>query len=73
MKTSPHQRTVDALLTETKGIPLFDFIEERRETGEGFKSYERIARDLYDATDGIVDVSYRTVERWHENYTKAVA
>lgn len=67
MNITPHQRTVDALLIETKGLPLSDFIAERREEGS-FKSYEIIARDLHEATGGIVDVVGRTVERWHRAY-----
>lgn len=67
MNITPHQRTVDALLTETKGIPLSAFIADRRDP-TSFKSYEIIARDLHDATDGIVDVVGKTVERWHQAY-----
>lgn len=67
MKITPHQRTVDALLTETKGITLPDFIADRRDP-DTFKSYELIARDLHEATGGIVDVVGKTIERWHQAF-----
>jgi hypothetical protein len=72
MNITPHQRTVDALLIETKGITLLDFIADRRDP-ESFKSYELIARDLRDLTDGIVDVVGKTIERWHQAYIEAAA
>ena len=72
MKVTPHQRTVDALLIETKGIPLADFIADRRDP-ESFKSYELIARDLHEATEGIVDVVGKTIERWHQRYMDVAA
>jgi hypothetical protein len=38
------------------------FIAERRESGVAWR---HIARDLYNATDGQVDVTYETLRNWH--------
>ena len=39
------------------------FIADKREAG---RPWRYIARDLYDATDGQVDVTYETLRQWHE-------
>ena len=71
-RVTAHQRTVDALLIESKGITLHDFIADRRDP-DNFYGYERIARDLAEFTDGIVDVTGRTMERWHNAYLAVAA
>lgn len=76
MNITPHQRTVDALLVETKGIPLADFIADGLEAhGDlaAYRAYELIASDLKEYTGGIVDVVGKTIERWHQAYKKAAA
>lgn len=40
-----------------------DFIAEKRAEG---RPWRFVARDLYDATDGQVDVTYETLRTWHE-------
>jgi hypothetical protein len=50
----------DALLSKT-ATNLRTFIEERSARG---LSYETIAKELYMATGGSVDVTYQTIKRW---------
>ena len=76
MKVTPHQRTVDALLVETKGIPLADYIADRLEAHNdlaAYRAYELIAAELKEYTGGIVDVVGKTIERWHQRYTGVAA
>lgn len=53
------QRLANHLL----GRDVRDFISERRAEG---RAWRYIARDLYDATDGQVDVTYETLRQWAE-------
>ena len=55
---------VNALLVEKVSQTIDQFIATRR--GDG-KSWERIAKELFDVTDGAVDVSTPTVLRWGSN------
>ena len=76
MKVTPHQRTVDALLIETKGITLADFIADRLDDHAdlaAYRAYELIANELKEFTDGIVDVVGKTIDRWHRAYTEGRA
>lgn len=61
MGFTSHAKTVDALLESKHGTTLSSFLNERRT--DGF-SYERIARDLHDATDGAVSVTWVTIRNW---------
>ena len=54
-------RTVNALLEANHAITLRSFLDERRQDN---KSYRMIARELLDATDGVVDVTGETIRNW---------
>lgn len=54
---TPTQRLATVLL----GRDVRDFIAERRATN---RAWRFIARDLYEATDGQVDVTYETLRQW---------
>lgn len=54
---TPTQRLASLLL----GSDVRGFIAEKR--GEG-RAWRFIARDLYDATDGQIDVTYETLRQW---------
>lgn len=54
----------DAIVTERLGIPLADFIADQR---DDHKSWQKIADELADRTDGIVSVSWMTIQRWSED------
>jgi hypothetical protein len=54
---SPLRRLADHLLDNG----LEDFIRGRRDAG---RSWRLVARDLYDATDGAVDVTTVTLTNW---------
>lgn len=56
-QTPPRQRLADLLLDQ----PVVQFIAERREAGD---SYRSIALALRDATGGEVDVTDVTVRTW---------
>jgi hypothetical protein len=57
-----YERLVDALLHDRAGHRLADWLAERRQAGA---SYRRIARELYDATGGVVAVNDVTIVNWH--------
>lgn len=62
---NPDLRTVvNALLLEKLSQTVDQFIATRRTEG---KSWERIAKELFEVTDGAVDVSTPTVLRWGSN------
>lgn len=54
---TPTQRLATLLLERD----VREFIEEKRAEG---RAWRFIARDLYDATNGQVDVTYETVRSW---------
>lgn len=54
---TPTQRLASMLI----GQDVRDFIAEKRASG---RAWRFIARDLYDATDGQVDVTYETLRQW---------
>jgi hypothetical protein len=49
------------LATELLGVPVLEWIDERRSQG---RSWRLVARDLLAATDGKVDVTPETVRLW---------
>ena len=59
---SPESGTAtQRLATLLLGEDVNAFIDVRREAG---RSWRHIARDLYDATNGQVDVSLETLRNW---------
>lgn len=54
---TPTFQLADMLLPE--GLP--SFVAERRAAG---RSWRRLARDIYDATDQRIDVSFETLRGW---------
>lgn len=54
---TPTQRLASLLL----GTDVRDFIAQKRAEG---RPWRFVARDLYDATDGQVDVTYETLRQW---------
>ncbi len=58
-----YRKVADALFTDRVGMPLSDWIADRRQEG---KSWRLIVRDLYEATDGIIDVAPQTLINWTE-------
>lgn len=54
---TPTQRLASILL----GSDVRAFISEKRSAG---RAWRFIARDLYDATDGQIDVTYETLRQW---------
>lgn len=55
---TPKQQLASVLLNR----PVADFISDRRAAG---RSYRHITRDLYDATNGKIDVTNETIRSWH--------
>lgn len=54
---TPTQRLADAIL----GRSVDEFVAERRTAG---RSWRHVARDLFEATDGQIDISHETVRLW---------
>jgi hypothetical protein len=50
------------------GRPVEDWIDDRRTAG---RSWRLIARDLYEATNGQVDITHEAVRRWADRKTAA--
>lgn len=50
------------------GRDVRDFIAERRAEG---RSWRLVARDIYDATNQRVDVTYETVRQWCDEQVSA--
>lgn len=61
---TPNQRLAEIIL----GRPVDDWIRERRATG---RSWRLIARDLYEATNGQIDLTHETVRGWAYREDKA--
>lgn len=61
MSRTSQINTVNALLEASQDTTLKDFLTDRRSQAI---SYERIARDLHDLTDGTVSVTGETIRRW---------
>jgi hypothetical protein len=60
MAHTPTQRLAGLLL----GRPVNQWIAERRAAG---RSWRLVARDLYEATNGQIDVTHETVRVWSED------
>ena len=60
MNLTQYQLVADALL-RTKGLTLPIFVLDADEAG---KSAHSISRELYEATDGAVDVTSQAVRNW---------
>lgn len=58
--TTATQRLASLIL----GQDVLDFIAARRPPA-GNTAWRFIARELYDATDGQIDVTYETLRTWH--------
>lgn len=59
MQPTPLHRLADELLGDDG--PLTDFVAARRATD---RSWRLIARDLFDSTDGKVDVTAESLRTW---------
>jgi len=57
MAITPQQKLARLLL----GRPVDQWIQERRAAG---RSWRLITRDLYEATNGQIDVTHETVRAW---------
>lgn len=68
-ESTPLLRVVDAYMTNLVGYPFLDWLADQRDAGY---SYDAIAVRLRDRTEGVVDVSYRTIARWLDD-TERVA
>jgi hypothetical protein len=60
-ETRPPETATQRLATILLERDVRDFITERRTAG---RAWRFIARDLYDATEGQVDVTYETLRQW---------
>jgi hypothetical protein len=54
---------VDAIVTDRLGLPLDEWISDRRDEGT---SWQDVAALLSEVTDGVVAVSWTTLRRWSE-------
>jgi len=61
---TPSQRLASLLL----GQPVDKWLRAKRDTG---RSWRLIARDLYEATNGQVDVTHEALRRWVDDSEKA--
>ncbi len=59
VRETPTQRLATLLL----GRDVNAYVAEKRDDGVAWRF---IARDLYDRTDGQVDVTHETLRQWHE-------
>lgn len=73
MAATSQRDLVSALLeARNPGYPLSDFIADRRqETPQ--RSWQAIADELAEITDGVVDVDWSTVRRWADDFEKGAA
>lgn len=61
---TPAGTATQKLASHLLGGDVRDFIRVRRDAG---RAWRFVARDLYDATAGQVDVTYETLRQWHED------
>ena len=65
---TPNRRLADILLGDDG--PLETFVRTRRQSGTAWRL---IARDLYEATDRDVDLTYETLRSWFPDNAEDVA
>jgi len=54
---TPNQKLAGMIL----GRPVKDYIRDRRAAG---RSWRLVARDLYEATNGQIDITYQAAKNW---------
>ncbi len=54
---TPNQKLAGMIL----GKPVKDYIRERRALG---RSWRLVARDLYEVTNGQIDITYQAAKNW---------
>ncbi len=62
MNTPTPETPTQRLATHLLGEPVAEFVTARRAEG---RSWRFVARDLYDATGGQIDVTYETLRSWY--------
>lgn len=62
---TPTARLAEHILGES----VVDFIQARRAEGHAWRI---VARDLYEATDGQIDVTYETLRSWYPDVVAPV-
>jgi hypothetical protein len=62
------QRTTEALFVEKVGVPLPDYVTRSRGAGN---SWRLIARELEDATGGVVQLTDVTLINWYGDRSEA--
>lgn len=66
------QTIVSAMFADRHGQPLEDWIADRRETTPP-TPWRTVARELYEMTDGLVDLAPQTLINWTADDREAVA
>lgn len=66
MEQTPTHRLADLLLAE-RG-PLERFVRDRRAEG---RSWRLITRDIYEATNNEIDLTYETLRQWFPDEVRA--
>lgn len=66
MAPTPKQQLASVLLGEN----LDSYVATRRSTG---RTWRLIARDIYEATNGQVDISHESLRGWYPDAQKASA
>ena len=61
MASTTHTKYADALLEAKYDTTLADFLNDHRGQGD---SFDRIARDLHDFTNGLISVTGNTIRNW---------
>lgn len=61
-----YRAMAEAIALDRFGYPLGDWISDKR-SGKTPMSWQKIADELSDRTDGIVSVSWMTIQRWSED------
>lgn len=65
MEPTPTQKLAGIIL----GRPVEEWIRDRRETTG--RSWRLISRDLYEATNGQVDITHEAVRKWADRKATA--
>lgn len=66
MTSTPTQRLASLIL----GRPVQDWIHDRRRAG---RSWRLIARDLYEATNGQIDITHQAARNWADEPDRAAS